>query len=74
MSVEVDHRPLLDATEAAEFVGVSVPTWRRWADGGITPYGCKIGGLRRWNQAELEQWVRGGPPTSPSDQIDEEQP
>lgn len=51
---------LIDARKAAARCGMSVRTWLRLADAGRAPWGIKLGGLRRWNVAELDQWIAGG--------------
>ncbi len=51
---------LIDAREAAELLGCKPRTLYRRADAGLVPFGVKIGGSRRWDVAELRQWVASG--------------
>lgn len=53
----------LTASEAAALIGVSVATVRGWADSGMLPSHRTIGGHRRFEVAELRQWLadRGAP-------------
>lgn len=53
----------LTASEAAALIGVSVATVRGWADNGLIPSHRTIGGHRRFEVAELRQWLadRGAP-------------
>lgn len=45
--------PLLTASESAQYLQVSVPTfWRRVADGTVPP-AVKIGSLSRWPHSEI---------------------
>jgi len=57
---KVTTRLLIDVKGAAAMYGVSWRTFLRWADGGLVPWGLKIGGSRRFNIAELEEHIRGG--------------
>ena len=58
-SVESSHR-LVNAKEAARQLGCSWRTIYRLADRGAIPAGVKLGALRRWDLAELEEFIRNG--------------
>lgn len=58
-----DSEPrLIDVKAAAKRCGIAPRTLLRLADSGRAPWGLKIGGLRRWNVAELDQWIADGCP------------
>lgn len=59
------HQPLLDTTEVADWLNVSVQTLHRWAcDGGGPPF-MKLGNRRRYDAKVVQRWldehVVGGP-------------
>lgn len=54
---------MIDAKAAARRCGLSVRTWLRLCDAGKAPWGTKLGTLRRWSVAELDEWIRNGCPT-----------
>lgn len=43
-------------------VDMSKRTFLRACDGGLAPWGCKVGGRRLWNLAEIDQWILNGCP------------
>lgn len=45
--------PLLTDREAAAVLGVSKPTFWRWARLGTIPKPVKLGGLSRWPRSEI---------------------
>jgi excisionase family DNA binding protein len=53
-------RRLIDAKEAARLLGCSWRTVYRHADAGTIPRGFKLGSLRRWDSAELAEFISGG--------------
>jgi excisionase family DNA binding protein len=57
----------LTASEAAALIGVSVATVRGWADQGRLPSHRTVGGHRRFELAELREWLerRGAPAPEP---------
>ena len=40
--------------------GMSARHLLRMADAGLAPWGCKCGGRRLWNLAEIDGWIQGG--------------
>lgn len=46
-----------DTPEAAEYVGVSVPTLNRWRVQGDGPPYVKIGSRVRYRRADLDAWL-----------------
>lgn len=48
----------LTASEAAALIGVSIATVRGWADSGLIPSHRTAGGHRRFDPAELKDWLR----------------
>jgi hypothetical protein len=51
---------LIDVKCASDLYGVNWRTFLRWADGGLVPWGVKIGGRRLWRNDELDQHIRDG--------------
>ena len=47
----------LNVSEAAEFLGVSAASLRKWSDQGIVPVYRTPGGQRRYSPADLEQFL-----------------
>jgi predicted DNA-binding transcriptional regulator AlpA len=45
---------------SARLGGVSYRHVFRLADGGLMPWGIKLGGRRLWNLAELDGWISNG--------------
>ena len=43
--------------DAAEMIGVSVPTWDRLAAGGKTPAALRIGGCVVYSVRDLRMWI-----------------
>jgi predicted DNA-binding transcriptional regulator AlpA len=60
MSELVSPNRLGDATDVAAMLKTSKRHVHRMADGGLMPWGVKIGRLRRWNLDELAAWVTDG--------------
>ena len=52
-SQQATHKPWLELSEAAEFLGVHFTTLRRWADAGDVPCIRTPGGRRRFQRDEL---------------------
>ena len=48
---------LLNITEVARLLGLSVPTIRRWTACGTIPHFKVNGGAIRFDPAELRRWV-----------------
>ena len=53
-------RRLVNGKMAAGKVGSSYRNWLRLCDAGRAPWGLKLGGLRRWDLAELDNWIFDG--------------
>jgi excisionase family DNA binding protein len=53
-------RRLIDAKEVGQRLGCSWRTVYRLADRGVIPAGGKLGALRRWDLAEIEEFIRNG--------------
>lgn len=48
----------MTSREAAEYLGVSLATVRRWSDAGVGPACWRTpGGARRYDKAELDAWL-----------------
>jgi excisionase family DNA binding protein len=47
----------LNVSEAAEFLGVSAASLRKWSDQGIVPVYRTPGGQRRYAPADLEEFL-----------------
>ncbi len=58
--IESPARRLIDAREAARMLGCSWRTVLRLADAGRIPPGYKLDALRRWDAAELSNFIAGG--------------
>lgn len=56
------HVALLDVDSVARMLSCSPRHVYRLRDGGRMPASVKLGGLVRWNRAEIEQWVAAGCP------------
>jgi excisionase family DNA binding protein len=54
------QRRLIDAREVARLLGCSWRTVVRLADAARIPWGIKLGGLRRWDLKEVEDFIDGG--------------
>ncbi len=59
---------LINETEAAQRLGLSVKTLRRWRWAGNPPHFVKIGGAVRYDLSDLEAFIEAGRRTSTSDQ------
>ena len=53
---------LLRVRHVAEMLGVSQRHVWRMADAGHMPRPLSLGGSRRWNREELQQWIAEGCP------------
>jgi excisionase family DNA binding protein len=53
---------LIDVNDVAALLKCSARHVWRLADAGRMPRPHKVGALRRWERAEIEQWVRDGCP------------
>ncbi|MCE9635768.1 MAG: helix-turn-helix domain-containing protein [Planctomycetes bacterium] len=53
---------LLDATEAADFLGVSRSSFYRLDLSGVVPSPIRLSKFRRWSRPELRRWVEAGCP------------
>jgi predicted DNA-binding transcriptional regulator AlpA len=58
---EASHRNI-DAREVGKRYGFSWRTVYRYADAGLIPWGTKVGSLRRWDAAEIDEHIRNGCP------------
>jgi excisionase family DNA binding protein len=47
----------LNVSEAADYLGVSAASLRKWSDQGIVPVYRTPGGQRRYSPADLEQFL-----------------
>ena len=47
----------LNVSEAAEFLGVSAASLRKWSDQGLVPVYRTPGGQRRYSPEDLEQFL-----------------
>ena len=54
----------MDAREAARLLGCSPRTIYRLADAGHSPWGVKLGYLRRWDILQLEEFIAAGSQSS----------
>ncbi len=55
-------RRLIGAKGVAPKLDMSVRHVFRAADAGLIPTGIKVGRLRRWDEAQLDEWIRAGCP------------
>ncbi len=60
-------QPLVNETETARILGLSVKTCRRWRWSGKGPRYLKIGGAVRYDPADLEAFIEGARRKSTSD-------
>jgi predicted DNA-binding transcriptional regulator AlpA len=60
MSTDVTTHRLLDVHETADLYGIAWRTLLRHADGGLVPFGLKLGGSRRWVEAEIRAHIANG--------------
>jgi excisionase family DNA binding protein len=51
------NKKLLSVGEAAEFLGVSTDSLRKWSDQGLVPVYRTPGGQRRYSPADLQRFV-----------------
>jgi predicted DNA-binding transcriptional regulator AlpA len=54
------HQLLGDVKRVAAVTNMNWRTVYRYADAGLMPWGLKIGNLRRWNMAEIQNWISEG--------------
>jgi predicted DNA-binding transcriptional regulator AlpA len=54
----LDHLVLLGSAEAAEMLGVSVPTLAGWRHTGFGPLHLKVGRLVKYLETDLRDWLR----------------
>jgi hypothetical protein len=60
-SMSIANLPrLIDETEAANILGLSVKTLRRWRWGRNGPAFCKLGAAVRYNPADLDAFIAAG--------------
>ena len=50
--------PLLKEAEAAKRVNVSISTFRRWRYEGIGPKFIRIGGILRYRQSDVDEFIQ----------------
>ena len=48
---------LMDINDLADYLGIPVPTIRKWRYEGKGPIGVKIGKYVRWHPDEVERWL-----------------
>ena len=59
----MSHEPLLiPAERVAELLGISKRTLWRLLSAGRLPEPVRLGGVVRWNQGELQDWIEQGCP------------
>lgn len=58
---------LVNETEAARILALSVKTLRRWRWIGKGPRFCKIGGAVRYDRADINAFIEAGRRTSTTD-------
>ncbi len=54
------ERYAIRARDCARMFGVSLRTWRNWAEQKLIPKPRRIGGAVLWDRAELERWFADG--------------
>jgi len=57
------EKELLNASEAAEFLGCGKSTLWRWAAAGQAPAPIKLGGISRWQKSELQRLIEAASKT-----------
>jgi len=60
---------MLTAEEIARLVNCSPRTVHRLADEGVIPQPVRIGGMLRWRQPEIKQWIDAGCPKAANDRV-----
>ena len=55
-------RHLIAAEAVGSRIGCSERTVYRLADAGAMPWGVKVGGLRRWDAQQIDEWIANGCP------------
>jgi excisionase family DNA binding protein len=63
--METNQR-FLNVSEAAEFLGVSAASLRKWSDQGIVPVYRTPGGQRRYSSEDLDQFLASMRQPSPA--------
>jgi len=58
---------LLNVGQAAEYVGVSAASLRKWSNDGLVPVYRTPGGQRRYARDDLDQFMNSMRETTPSD-------
>jgi excisionase family DNA binding protein len=61
------NKKLLSVGEAAEFLGVSTASLRKWSDQGLVPVYRTPGGQRRYSRAELQRFIESMRESRPGD-------
>ena len=63
-----ENEKLLRLGKAAEFLGVSTASLRKWSDQGLVRVYRTVGGQRRYSPADLQQFIESmrESPSSPS--------
>jgi excisionase family DNA binding protein len=59
-SAQVVSRRLIDCKEVGRLLGCSWRTVLRLADSGKIPWGLKLGSLRRWDAATIDEFIENG--------------
>ena len=58
---------LLNVGQAADYLGVSAASLRKWSNDGIVPVYRTPGGQRRFSRDDLDEFMRSMRETSPGD-------
>ena len=58
--LEEEASLLLTVRDLSRLLSVSVPTLWRWDASGKLPRAIKIGGIKRWPRATIEEWITLG--------------
>jgi excisionase family DNA binding protein len=53
----VKRPPLLSVRDVAEILGVDARTVRRWREERKLPPALTVGGIVRWERADIEAWI-----------------
>ena len=57
MTLEAQQAPLLSLRQVAVRLGVHIRTARRWRDEQYLPPAIVLGGVVRFDAAEIEKWI-----------------
>ncbi|PQM45712.1 hypothetical protein C1Y40_04156 [Mycobacterium talmoniae] len=60
MSANAPVEPLGDATQVAEFLGISPVTLAQWRQQGRGPRWARVGRWIRYDWADVRAWVQAG--------------